>query len=138
MTDEMAERRLITSGSPFEPLLGMSRAVRVGDHIAVGATAAIWPDGEVDPDVGLQAARCLTIIAEALEDAGATLEDVVRTRVFLVDAADGTAVGRVHGETFAHIRPATGFIVVSGFLDPRWKVEIEADAVLMGPSPAGR
>jgi enamine deaminase RidA (YjgF/YER057c/UK114 family) len=131
-------RRHVSSGSPYEPVIGMSRAVRAGDLVVVSATAAIWPDGHVDPDAGVQARRCLAIIGEALAALDATLADVVRTRVFLVDAADGTAVGRVHGETFAEVRPATGFIVVSGFLDPRWKVEIEADAVLLGPPhPAG-
>jgi hypothetical protein len=90
----------------------------------------IWPDGHVDPDVGVQARRCVEIIDEALRESGATLRDVVRTRVFLVDAAHGDAVARVHGEVFGRIRPATGFIVVQGFLDPRWLVEIEADAVV--------
>jgi enamine deaminase RidA (YjgF/YER057c/UK114 family) len=100
--------------------------------VVVSATAAIWPDGHVDPDVGVQARRCLEIIEAALHEAGVTLRDVVRTRVYLVDAADGAAVGEVHGEAFGAIRPATGFIVVKGFLDPRWLVEIEADAVVGG------
>jgi enamine deaminase RidA (YjgF/YER057c/UK114 family) len=123
-------RRQISSGSPFEPTIGFSRAVRDANLVFVSATAAIWPDGHVDPDVGVQARRCLEIIEEALRESGATLEDVVRTRVFLVDAAHGEAVGTVHGEVFGSIRPATGFIVVRGFLDPRWLVEIEADAVV--------
>ena len=110
--------------------MGYSRAVRVGQQVAVSATAAIWPDGEVDSDVAVQARRSLEIIELALREAGATLADVVRTRVYLVDAADATAVGAVHGEAFGAIRPATGIIVVSGFIDPRWKVEIEADAVI--------
>jgi enamine deaminase RidA (YjgF/YER057c/UK114 family) len=96
----------------------------------VSATAAIRPDGEVDRDAARQAERCLEIIEAALRDAGASLADVVRTRVFLVDAADGPAVGEVHGRVFGNVRPASGFIVVSGFLDPRWRVEIEADAVV--------
>ncbi|HLN06403.1 MAG TPA: RidA family protein [Acidimicrobiales bacterium] len=123
-------RRLVSSGSPLEPQLGFSRAVRVGEHVTVAATAAIWPDGEVRADVADQARRCLAIIDTALREAGASLTDVVRTRVFLVDAADGDRVGEVHGEVFGSIRPASGFIVVSGFLDPRWKVEIEADAII--------
>jgi enamine deaminase RidA (YjgF/YER057c/UK114 family) len=84
----------------------------------------------VDPDVGVQARRCLEIIEEALRESGGTLRDVVRTRVFLVDAAHGAAVAEVHGEAFGGIRPATGFIVVRGFLDSRWLVEIEADAIV--------
>jgi enamine deaminase RidA (YjgF/YER057c/UK114 family) len=80
----------------------------------------------------VQARRCLEIIDEALRESGATLSDVVRTRVFLVDAAHGAAVAKVHGQAFGDIRPATGFIVVKGFLDPRWLVEIEADAVVSG------
>jgi enamine deaminase RidA (YjgF/YER057c/UK114 family) len=125
-------RQHISSGSPFEPTIGFSRAVRDERHVFVSATAAIWPDGHVDHDVAVQARRCLEIIAEALREADATLRDVVRTRVFLVDAAHGDAVGQVHGEAFGSIRPATGFIVVQGFLDPRWLVEIEADAVVGG------
>jgi enamine deaminase RidA (YjgF/YER057c/UK114 family) len=128
----MPERRLVASGSPLEPVLGFSRAVRVGQTVWVSATAPIWPDDHVDPDAAAQARRCLSIIADALQGAGAALAHVVRTRVFLVDRTDGEALGRVHGEVFGTIRPATGFIVVSGFLDPRWKVEIEADAAIPG------
>jgi enamine deaminase RidA (YjgF/YER057c/UK114 family) len=125
-------RRQISSGSPFEPTIGFSRAVRVDRHVFVSATAAIWPDGHVDPDVAAQARRSLEIIEQALSEADATLRDVVRTRVFLVDAADAEAVGAVHGEVFGDIRPATGIIVVTGFIDPRWRVEIEADAFIGG------
>ena len=128
-------RQRISSGSPLEPWIGFSRAVRTGDHVFVSATAAIRPDGEVSEDVAEQARRCLAIISEALEEAEATLADVVRTRVFLVDAEDGPAVAGVHGEVFGTTRPASSFIVVSGFLDPRWRVEIEADAVV-GSAPA--
>jgi enamine deaminase RidA (YjgF/YER057c/UK114 family) len=126
----MRSRLRAASDSPLEPRIGFSRAVRVGRHVAVAATAAVWPDGTVVDDAGAQARRILEIIGRALEDLGASLHDVVRTRVFLGDAADGPAVGRVHGEVFGAIRPACGFIVVSGFLDPRWRVEIEADAIL--------
>jgi len=125
-------RHRVSSGSTHERDIGFSRAVRVGDHVWVSATAAITPGGDVDPDVGRQAERCLEIIEAALREAGAGLEDVVRTRVYLVDAADGPAVGEVHGRAFGAVRPASGFIVVSGFLDPRWRVEIEADAVVVG------
>ena len=123
-------RRHIGSGSPLEPTIGFCRAVRQDRHVLVSATAAIWPDGHVDPDVGVQARRCIAIIEGALAEAGATLRDVVRTRVFLVDAAHGDAVAKAHGEAFGEIRPASGFIVVRGFLDPRWLVEIEADAII--------
>jgi enamine deaminase RidA (YjgF/YER057c/UK114 family) len=114
----------------LEPTIGFSRAVRDGSQVFVSATAAIWPDGHVDADVGVQARRCLTIIETALAEAGASLRDVVRTRVFLVDAAHGAAVAEAHGETFGEIRPASGFMVVRGFLDSRWLVEIEADAII--------
>jgi len=114
----------------MESTFGYSRAVRAGRHVAVSATAAIWPDGKVDPDVAVQARRSLEIIETALRECGAELADVVRTRVFLVDADDADVVGAVHGEVFGAIRPATGFIVVTGFIDPRWKVEIEADAII--------
>jgi enamine deaminase RidA (YjgF/YER057c/UK114 family) len=123
-------RQQVSSGSPLEPEIGFSRAVRVGQMVYVSATAAIWPDGHVDPDVAAQASRCLEIIGEALGSAGASLRDVVRTRVYLVDRDDWQAVAGVHGRVFGASRPATGFIVVSGFIDPRWRVEIEADAVV--------
>ncbi len=122
-------RQRVSSGSSFEQDIGFSRALRVGSNVWVSATAAIWPDGHVDPDPGVQAERCLEIIGAALDEAGASLRDVVRTRVFLVDRADVDAVAAVHGRAFGDVRPATGFIIVSGFIDPRWRVEIEADAV---------
>jgi enamine deaminase RidA (YjgF/YER057c/UK114 family) len=124
------ERSLISSGSPYEPLVGFSRAVRVGPHIFVAGTAPIMPDdGEPPVDAYGQTRRCLEIIASALEDAGARLEDVVRTRAYAtqVGAFDGFA--RAHGEVFAEIRPATIFVVVSALADPRWLIELEAEAV---------
>lgn len=125
------QRRVVSSGSPFEPQVGFSRAVRTGQHVAVAGTCAVMPDGGDPPaDAYGQARRCLQIIADALADAGARLEDVVRTRTFLRDVADWRDVGRAHGELFADVRPASTMIVVSGFLDPRWVVEIEADAVV--------
>jgi enamine deaminase RidA (YjgF/YER057c/UK114 family) len=123
-------RQHISSGSPFEGTIGFSRAIRVGLQVFVSGTAPVWPDGHVDEDVAVQARRCLEIIDEALRETRATLRDVVRTRVFLVDAADAEAVAAVHGEVFGQIRPASSFIVVDGFLDQRWRVEIEADAVI--------
>jgi enamine deaminase RidA (YjgF/YER057c/UK114 family) len=124
-------RLYASSGSPYEPRIGFSRALRAGDHVFVAGTAAVWPDGEVDPDPGVQAERCFEIIGQALADVRATLEDVVRTRVFLVDAADADAVAAVHGRLFAETRPASSFLVLAGLLDPRWKVEIEAEALIL-------
>jgi enamine deaminase RidA (YjgF/YER057c/UK114 family) len=125
------ERTRVSSGSPYEPIVGFSRAVRVGHHVAVAGTAPIMPDGG-EPPAGPygQAKRCFEIIAEALEEAGASVADVVRTRCFIVDAGDWEEVGRAHGEVFADVRPANAIIVVTGFVDPRWKVEIEVDAIV--------
>jgi enamine deaminase RidA (YjgF/YER057c/UK114 family) len=126
-------KRLVSSGSPYEPTIGFSRAVRVGQHVFVAGTCAVMPDGgDPPPDAYGQARRCLEIIVTALADAGARPEDVVRTRTFLLDVDDWEPVGRAHGEVFADVRPASTMIVVSGFLDPRWRVEIEADALLSG------
>ena len=124
------ERRRVASGSPYEPRVGFSRAVRVGDRVLVAGTAPIWPDGSCDPNPETQAHRCLEIILAALAEAGAGPEHVVRTRMFLTSAADGDAVGRAHGAVFGEIRPAATMVVVAGLLDPRWKVEIEAEAII--------
>ena len=124
------ERQLVTAGSPFEPVIGFSRALRVGDRVLVSGTAPIWPDGSCDPDPELQAARCLEIIAAALAEAGASPADVVRTRVYLCNADDSDAVGRAHGAMFGEIRPASSMIVVAALLRPEWRVEIEAEAVI--------
>jgi enamine deaminase RidA (YjgF/YER057c/UK114 family) len=125
-----SNRQHITSGSPYEASIGFSRAVRVGDRIVVSGTAPIWPDGSCDPDPEVQARRCLEIIFLALEDAGASREEVIRTRMFITDPADAEAVARAHGDAFTEVRPAATMIVVSGFLDERWRVEIEAEAVV--------
>ncbi len=127
-----AARRLISSGSPYEPSVGFSRAVRSGRIVAVAGTAPIGPDGATvgRGDPAAQARRCLEIIREALEKAGARLSDVVRTRTMLVRIEDWEAVGRVHGEVFRDIRPASTMVQVSRFIDPEWLVEIEADAVV--------
>ena len=126
----MNDRQRVRSGSPFEGSIGFSRAVRVGNRVLVSGTAPVWPDGSCAPDAAEQARRCLEIITAALGEAGAGAGDVVRTRMFLVDPADADAVGRVHGEVFGAIRPAATMVVVAGLLDPRWRVEIEAEAVL--------
>jgi enamine deaminase RidA (YjgF/YER057c/UK114 family) len=126
----MAERQRFSSGSPWEPKVGISRALRVGDRVLVSGTAPIWPDGSCDPDPAVQARRCFEIIIAALREAGARPADVVRTRMFITDAADGEAIGAVHAEAFGDTRPVSTMVVVSGFLDPRWKVEIEAEALV--------
>jgi enamine deaminase RidA (YjgF/YER057c/UK114 family) len=127
-------RRLISSGSPFEPVIGFSRAVVDGHHVAVAGTAPIMPHGDDPPaDTFGQARRVLEIIVAALAEAGAGPEQVVRTRTYLTDARDWEEAGRAHGEVFADIRPASTMIIVRGFLDPRWRVEMEADAILPGP-----
>jgi len=125
------ERQLVSSGSPFEPTIGFSRAVRDGRHVFVAGTCAVMPDGTDPPtDAYSQARRCLEIILAALGEAGGRASDVVRTRTFLLDAKDWEDVGRAHGELFADVRPASTMLVVSALLDPRWLVEIEADALL--------
>lgn len=124
------ERLHISSGSPFEPTIGFSRAVRIGDRVLVAGTAPVWPDGSCDADPEAQARRCFEIILTALRQAGAGPEHVVRTRMFVTDAAHGDAVGRAHGAIFGQIRPAATVVVVAGLLDPRWKVEIEAEALI--------
>ena len=124
----------IYSGSSFEPLIGFSRAVRIGDRVLVSGTAPIWPDGQVDPDPATQARRCLEIILDALHQAGAQASDVVRTRCFLTDLSYSEAVGRAHGEVFGQVMPASTMIVVAGLLDDRWKVEIEAEAIVSEPA----
>ena len=125
-------RRNVSSGSPFEPQVGFSRAVRVADRVLVAGTAPIWPDDFVDPDPKAQARRCLEIMLTALEEAGGRPEDVVRTRMFITDASLADAVGKAHGEVFSQVRPAATMVVVAGLLDARWKVEMELEAVLTG------
>jgi enamine deaminase RidA (YjgF/YER057c/UK114 family) len=120
----------VSSGSPWELIVGYSRAVAVGDRVFVAGTAAQWPDGHVDPDPAVQMRRCLQIIAGALAEAGSGIADIVRTRVYITDPADFDAIGAVHGEVFGEVRPANTTVVVAALLDPKWKVEVEAEAVL--------
>ena len=126
----MTERQLISSGSPYEGRIGFSRAVRVGQRVSVAGTAPIWPDGSCPQDAGEQTRRCIEIMRDALQEAGAGLEHVVRTRMYLVHPADADAVGQAHGEFFSEIRPASTMLVVAGLLDPRWRIEMEAEALL--------
>ena len=125
----MLERQRIYSGSELEGRYGYCRAVVVGDRVLVSGTAPIWPDGECDPDPGVQARRCLEIIDGALTEAGSSLDDVVRTRMFVTDPSFQEAVGGEHARCFSARPPATSMVVVAGLLDERWKVEIEAEAV---------
>jgi enamine deaminase RidA (YjgF/YER057c/UK114 family) len=124
------ERRLISGHSPYEPIVGYSRAVVADGHVYVAGTAPIPPDGSAPPEDSYEQARlCIEIIGRALEQAGSSLEHVVRTRIYVTDVAHWQGVARAHGEAFSEIRPANATVVVS-LLDPAWKVEIEADAVL--------
>lgn len=125
------ERFHVQSGSPFEATIGFSRAVRQGDRVVVSGTAPIWPDDSCPDDATAQARRCCQIIVDALEQAGATAADVIRTRMYLTDASLAGPVGAVHGEVFGAARPAATMVVVAGLLDPRWRVEIEAEALLV-------
>lgn len=118
----------IGSGSPYEQTIGFSRAIRVGTRVLVSGTGPVWPDGSCPDDAGVQARRCFEIIEHALASFGVGLSEVVRTRMFIADPAAADAVGAVHGALFAGVRPAATMVVVAGLLDPRWKVEIEAEA----------
>jgi enamine deaminase RidA (YjgF/YER057c/UK114 family) len=121
------ERRRASSGSPYEPVIGFSRAIRAGDRVLVSGTGPVGAD---DGDATAQMRRCIEIVGDALRELGASLDDVVRTRVYLTDASAWEAVGRVHGEAFGNARPAATMVVVKALLDPRWTVEIEAEALL--------
>jgi enamine deaminase RidA (YjgF/YER057c/UK114 family) len=125
----MSHRRVF-SGAPLEGPYGYCRALRAGDRVLVAGTAPIWPDGSCPEDPGVQARRCLEIIAGALQELGAGMADVVRTRMYVTDAAFSAAVGAAHGEAFGEHPPVTSMVVVAGLLDPRWRVEIEAEADL--------
>jgi enamine deaminase RidA (YjgF/YER057c/UK114 family) len=124
------QRQRVSSESPFEETIRFSRALRIGDRVLVSGTGPIWPDGSCDPDPEQQAHRCAEIVVTALEEAGAGAEQVIRTRMYITDRADADAVGRAHADVFGDARPAATMVVVAGLLDPRWKVEVEAEAVV--------
>jgi enamine deaminase RidA (YjgF/YER057c/UK114 family) len=126
----VSDRRRVSGPSPYEARIGFSRAVRVGERVLVSGTAPVWEDGSCDPDPGVQARRCIEIIEAALREAGAELADVVRTRQFIIDSDDAEAVGAAHSVAFGEIRPVSTMVLVAGLLDPRWRVEIEAEAVI--------
>ncbi len=120
-------RTNISGGSPYEPIIGFSRAVRVGNSVHLSGTG---PVGSENEDAAGQTRRIFAIAADALAKAGSSLEDVVRTRMYLTHAEDWEAVGRVHGEFFAQVRPAATMVVVAQLLNPAWRIEIEMDAVI--------
>ena len=128
-------RKLISSGSPFEPRIGFSRAVRVGPYVAVSGTAPIAPDGGVSApgDVYGQTKRCFEIIEQAIKAAGLTLQSVIRTRVMLTDISRWEEAARAHGEVFGAVRPASTFVEVKGLINKAWLVEIEADCIADHP-----
>ena len=130
MREVEGARRRVSSGSPYEPVIGISRAVRAGRLIAVAGTAPLGPEGQTvgRGDAEAQARRCFEIVARALEDLGASLSDVVRTRILLTRIEDWERVARVHGEFFREARPVNTIMQVTRFIDPEWLVEVEADA----------
>jgi enamine deaminase RidA (YjgF/YER057c/UK114 family) len=120
-------RTNIPGTSPYEPIIGFSRAVRIGNNVHVSGTGPVGAD---DGDIAQQTEQCLTLIATALKNAGSSIEHVYRTRLFLTHVEDWETVGRVHGKFFSIIRPAATMVVIKALLDPRWRIEIEADAYI--------
>jgi enamine deaminase RidA (YjgF/YER057c/UK114 family) len=123
----MTHRKNIPGTSTFEPIIGFSRAVRIGNYIHVSGTGPVGAD---DGDIAQQTEQCLTIIATALKNAGAAIDHVYRTRMYLTHTEDWEAAGRVHGKFFSIIRPAATMVVVKELLNPNWRIEIEADACI--------
>jgi enamine deaminase RidA (YjgF/YER057c/UK114 family) len=128
----MSHRTNIAGTSPFEPIIGFSRAVRIGNHVHVSGTGPVGAD---EANVAEQTDQCLTLIATALKNAGSSIEHVYRTRMYLTHAQDWEAVGRVHGKFFGLIRPASTMVVVAALLNSKWRIEIEADACIPDQKP---
>ena len=127
-------RQNISGGSPYEPIIGFSRAVRVGNNVHLSGTGPVGADNE---DAAAQTRRIFAIAADALAKAGSSLDHVVRSRMYLTHAEDWEAVGRVHGEFFSEVRPAATMVVVARLLNPAWRIEIEMDAVIPDPESGG-
>jgi enamine deaminase RidA (YjgF/YER057c/UK114 family) len=130
----MSSRQNVSTGSPYEPIIGISRAVRIGNVVAVAGTAPLGPDGKTvgRGDPAAQAARCFEIAKTALERVGASLQDVIRTRILLTRIEDWRVIAEVHGQFFRDIRPVNTIVQVTRFIDPEWLVEIEVDAAVGG------
>jgi enamine deaminase RidA (YjgF/YER057c/UK114 family) len=123
----MSTRTNIPGTSPYEPVIGFSRAVRIGNQVHVSGTGPVGAD---DGDIAQQTEQCLALIATALKNAGSSIEHVYRTRIYLTDASEWEAAGRIHGKFFSLIRPAATMVVVAALLNPTWRVEVEADACI--------
>ena len=123
----MSIRTNIPGTSPYEPIIGFSRAVRIGDHVHVSGTGPVGAD---DGDINQQTEQCLNLIATALKNAGSSMEHVYRTRMFLTHTEEWEAAGRAHGKFFSTIRPAATMVVIKELLNPKWRIEIEADAYI--------
>ena len=131
------DRSNIRSGAPWEPLVGYSRAVRVGRYIAVSGSAAVGPDGKLvgEGDPYLQAQQCIRVIGDGLGAAGSSLKDVVRTRIFVTNIDQWAEIARAHQEAFGDVMPATSMVEVTRLIDPKMLVEIEADAIVAQDQP---
>jgi enamine deaminase RidA (YjgF/YER057c/UK114 family) len=130
VVEKRGNRTVVSTSSPWEPVVGYARAVRVGDVIAVTGTVGLEEDGSISMDAARQTRRAFEIIKASLEALGASLDDVVRTRIFVTNISKWEQIGRVHGEVLGHVKPATSMVEVNRLIDARCVVEIEADAIV--------